>query len=362
MEASPATHLTLTPQANIAILRRQLAKRLVTLLAVPPTLLLAGTVGYRLIEGWPLLDCLYMTVITLTTVGYREVGPLSPAGQVFTILLALSGVFALFYSGTVVIQSILEGELQVLLGSYRVRRILAELKDHVIVCGYGRVGRLVCRELDAAGQPFVVIDRNLEVLRDVTFQHGIPLEGDATSEDVLREAGLERARALVASLASDADNLYITMTARLMNPALRIVARADDERAERKLTRAGADRVVAPYRLGGLRIAHAILRPSVVEFLDLAVGGRDIELAVEEIELRDDSTLVGRTLRDSGLRDAYDIIVIALRRGEFMHVNPSPETVFQPGDTIIVTGHREKLDRFIRDHGRRGNGVRRSAR
>ena len=358
MEACPGSSLTLAPQANIAILRRQLTRRLITLLAVPPTLLAAGTTGYRVIEGWPLLDCLYMTVITLTTVGYREVGPLSTAGQVFTILLALSGVFALFYSATVVIQAILEGELQVLLGSYRVRRILAELHDHVIVCGYGRVGRLVCRELDAAGQPFVVIDPSDEVLRDVVFQHGIPLEGDATSEDVLREAGVERARALVASLASDADNLYITMTARLMNPDLRIVARADDDRAERKLTRAGANRVVAPYRLGGLRIAHAILRPTVVEFLDLAVGGKDIELAVEEVELREDSPLVGRALRDSGLRDEFDIIVIALRRGDQMLVNPRPETQFRPGDTIIVTGHRDKLDRFIREHAKRSNSQR----
>jgi len=354
MATCPGTSLTLTPQANIEILRRQLIKRLIILVLVPPTLLTLGTVGYRLIEGWPVLDCLYMTVITLTTVGYREVAPLSTGGQWFTILLALSGVFALFYSATVVIQAILEGELQVLLGSYRVRRVLSELQDHVIVCGFGRVGRLVCRELDSAGQSFVVIDHNPDVLGDVTFQHGIPLEGDATSEDVLREAGIERAQALVAVLASDADNLYITMTARLLNPKLRIVARADDERAEQKLTRAGADRVVAPYRLGGVRIAHAILRPSVVEFLDLAVGGKDIALAVEEIELRDDSTLTGKPLRDTGLRDEYDIIVIAVRHGDQMFINPRPETVFSPGDTIIATGQRENLDRFIRDHGKRG--------
>ncbi len=351
MGPNSAPHVSLAPRANIEILRRQVLRRYATIALIPPFLLSAGTVGYRLIEGWSWLDCLYMTVITLTTVGFREVGPLSVAGQIFTVFLALSGIFAIFYSGTVVVQGILEGELRALLGSYRVRRILSELENHVIVCGYGRVGRIVCDELDRNRQPFVVIDKSLQVLEDVSFQYGIPLEGDATLEEVLLEAGIQRARALAAVLASTPDNLYITLTARLLHPKLRIVARADDERSEQKLRRAGADRVVSPHRIGGSRLAMAILRPNVVEFMELAVAGRDLELSVEEVTIRADSDIVNKPLRESNLRERYGLIVIAVLRDRQMIYNPEPGFRFAAGDHLICIGHRDKLTLFVREHG-----------
>ena len=209
-------------------------------------LLSAGTLGYVLIEGWPAFDALYMTVITLTTVGYLEVHPLSTAGRAFTMVLALLGIFTLFYLAGDFIRGMVSGEVARLLGRQRMERQLAALKDHMIVCGFGRMGRLVCEHFSAAGLPFVLVEQQAPLLDGFHMPHGIPLHGDATAEDVLRRAGVERARALVTAAASDADNLYITMTSRLLNDKLLIVARAEEEAAERKLKRAGASRVVRP--------------------------------------------------------------------------------------------------------------------
>jgi voltage-gated potassium channel len=310
-------------------------------------LLGAGTLGYVLIEGWPAFDALYMTVITLTTVGYLEVHPLSTAGRAFTMALALGGIFTLFFLAGDFIRGMVSGEVARLLGRQRMERQLAGIKNHLIVCGFGRMGHLVCEQFSTAGLPFVIVEQSAPLLEGFRMAHGIPLHGDATSEEVLRRAGVDRARALVTAAASDADNLYITMTARLLNEKLLIVARAEEEAAERKLRRAGASRVVSPYAIGGQRVAQAVLRPNVMDFLELATKSEHLELQIEETEIGAKSGLAGRSLKDSALRQDLGIIIVAIKKpGGRMVFNPEPATVIEANDLLITLGHRQQLDRL----------------
>lgn len=318
-------------------------------LSVPALLLGIGTLGYMVIEGWGAFDALYMTVITLTTVGFAEIHPLGSAGRTFTMLLSLGGVFTMFYAATALISAIVTGQVRGDLWRQRMERRLDALHDHVIVCGLGRMGRLVCGEFSALGEPFVVIDRSAEVLESFTFPAAIPLAGDATSDEVLRRAGVDRARVLVTLAASDADNLYITMSARLLNEKLTIVARAEEDGAEKKLVRAGANRVISPYVIGGHRVAQAVLRPAVMDFLELATREDYLELQIEEIDLQPGSALAGAQIKDTRIRRDLGIIVVAVKRGtEAMVFNPSPDMAMAAGDTLIVLGHREQLDRLER--------------
>jgi voltage-gated potassium channel len=326
-----------------------LPRRILLPLLLPLALLVVGTVGYRLIEGepWSFFDSLYMTVITLTTVGYGETHTLSPAGRFFTMVLLLGGVFTLFYAATEVIRYVISGEMQAALGKQLMERNLAEMRNHLIICGFGRMGQLVCQEFSEQKIPFVVIDRHEQALKDFRPPLGIPLVGDATNDEVLLKAGVKRARGLVTVAASDADNLYITMSARLLNDALFIVARAEDEHAETKLIRAGANRVVSPYVIGGARVAQAVLRPTVVDFIELATRTQHMELQIEETQINPRSLLVGTTLRDSQLRQALGIILVAIKKksGE-MIFNPAPEAVLDAGDILITLGHRQQLDQL----------------
>jgi voltage-gated potassium channel len=322
-------------------------RQLALIVSLPVLLLGAGTAGFMAVEGWPAFEALYMTVITVTTVGFMEVRPLSVQGRAFTMLLALGGVFTLFYAAAEVIRAVVSGELRGALGRERMERSLSRISDHCIVCGFGRMGRLVCQEFSALGSPFVVVDRDDEALRSFALPHGFPLHGDATSEEVLRRAGIDRARVLVSLAASDADNLYITMTARLMNDRLRIVARAEDEAAAKKLERAGANRVVSPYVIGGQRVALAVLRPSVVDFLELATRSEHLDLQIEEAVVRERSPLAGKNLRESGIRQDLGIIVVAIKRPDGrMTFNPASEFVLSVSDTLIALGHRKQLDRL----------------
>jgi voltage-gated potassium channel len=320
------------------------------LILVPILLLLAGTLGYYFVEPeYSLFDSLYMTVTTLTTVGYGEVHPLSTAGRTFTMLLLLGGVFTLFYAATEGIRAIVSGEVQGLWEKQRMERSLSALKDHMIICGFGRMGRYVCREFSTQGLPFVVVDRAGELLHGFDIPHGIALPGDATSDEILKKAGVERARALVCVAASDADNLYITMSARLLNDQLFIVARAENELAQEKLLRAGANRVVSPYVIGGARMAHAILRPTVVDFIELATRTEHLDLQIEEVQLTSRSKLVGAMLRDSRLRQDQGIVIVAIKKATgHMVYNPQSDTVFEAGDILIVLGNREQLDELER--------------
>jgi voltage-gated potassium channel len=295
-------------------------------------LVVVGTAGYVLVEGWGLLDALYMTVITITTVGFLEVHPLGAAGRFFTMGLALGGVFTAFYAAAELIRSVVTGEIRTVLGRQRMESRLEKLSGHLVVCGYGRMGRLVAEEFSAGGLDFVVVDRDPRVFEGFALRGGIPLVGEATADDVLRQAGIARARALVTAAASDADNLFITLSARLLNERLFIVARAEGEGAEIKLRRAGASRVVSP---------------NAMDFIELATRTGHLELQIEEAEVRPGSSLVGSTLKTSPVRRELGVIVVAIKKKDGkMAYNPASDATLEAGDLLIALGRRGQLDRL----------------
>ena len=306
-----------------------------------------GTVGYMEIEHWRFLESLYMTVITITTVGFNEVHPLHSEGRVFTIALALVGVFTLFYAATAAIRAIVSGEVRGDIGRQRMERTLSELRDHVIVCGFGRMGRFVCAELSASGHPFVALDKQPAALQGFQMAHGLALTGDATSDGVLRKAGIDRARVLLSLAAADAENLYITMSARLLNEKLLIVSRAEDQATQKKLLRAGANRVIAPYVIAGQTVVQAVERPTALSFLELATRSDYRELQIEETEVKPGSRLAGSRLDDAHLRREMGITVVAVKKpDQKMIFSPSPEVLLEPGDILICLGHRDQLGRL----------------
>ncbi len=318
------------------------------LLLVPVLLVVAGTVGYYLLEPeYTLFDALYMTVITLTTVGYEEVHPLHFQGRVFTIVLLLVGVMTFFFATTEIIRGIVSGELHTLLGKRLMEQNLAAMKQHIIVCGYGRIGRAVCQELARQKVPFVLVERHEDIIRDFQMPQAVALTGDATADEVLKKAGIDRARALITVAATDADNLYITMSARLLNENLFIVARAEQPAAEQKLVRAGANRVVSPHTLGGLKMTHAVLRPAVVDFIELATRTEHLDLQIEETLIHAGSRLAGATLRATRLRQDPGVIIVAIKRADgHMQSNPSGDHTLRAGDTLIAVGGTTQLERL----------------
>ncbi len=320
--------------------------RVARILGLLVLILVAGAAGYHWIEGWELSDSLYMVVITLSTVGYREVGSLTPAGKWFTMVLIVAGVGLVTYAVGTVTRMVVEGELQLLLGRKRAMSRIRRMKDHYIICGYGRIGGLVAREFERRPLPFVVVEKDeAQVVRIPT--HYPVVVGDATEEDVLREAGIERARGLVAVLPTDANNLFVTLSARGLNPDLFILSRYEEEKTEAKLLRAGADKVVSPYIIGGNRMAQAVLRPSVIDFIELATTTTELGLQMEEVLLDDASCLAGRSLAESPIRSQLDIIVVAIhRRDGHMAFNPAARTAPEGGDRLIVIGEREQLDKL----------------
>lgn len=310
-------------------------------------ILVLGTAGYMLIERWELLDAIYMTVITITTVGFKEVRDVSEAGRIFTLIIIFTGMGIMAYTLGMVAQVMVEFQVRSIFGRRKLGSKIKLLKNHYIICGYGRIGRIIAQELKENGIPLLVIDNDPESKQALDI-HEIPyIIDDATSEDILIEAGIERAKGLVAVVLSDADNLFITITARGLNPELFILARTDEDHARRKLLRAGANRVVMPYRIGGQKMAHTIIRPAVTEFLEFTVDDQGIELKMEELLVGEKSRLDGVTLADSGIRQEMNIIIVAIRKkdGE-MKFNPSSESRIEIGDTLIALGHSNELRRL----------------
>lgn len=303
-----------------------------------------GTAGYMVVEGWSAWDAFYMTIISVTTVGYREVHATSFAGQVWTVFVLLAGVSTLFYTASVVMAEIVEGGLRKGLESRRFNRMLEQLKDHFIICGYGRIGGVIADEFQRQGIPYVVVDRDPERVHAVIARGGMAVEADASREDVLRRIGIERARGLIAAVGTDAENVYTVLTARVLRPDLFIIARIESEDAEPKLKRAGADRVLSPYQLGGVQMAATALRPAVVDFMRLATSSERLDLAAEQIEVKANSRFVGASIRDANLRQDFGVIVVAIKRAAgHMEFNPAPEAIIGANDQLVVLGHPDQL-------------------
>jgi voltage-gated potassium channel len=306
--------------------------------------LVGGTAGYVLIEGWIPWDAFYMTVITVTTVGYREVHELSRAGQIFTSVLAVTGVGAALYTFSLLAAGVVEGGLQRRLKLRRLTKMIDELTDHFIVCGSGRIGSVIADELRRQGVPFIVIERDPSRAKEILERGDIAVEADASREEVLKRVGIDRARGLIAAVGTDAENVYTVLSARVLRPDLFIIGRADSEDAERKLLRAGANRVVSPYQIGARQLAQTALRPAVFDFVQLATSAESLELAMEQIRIGDRSELAGRSILDANLRQRFSVIVVGIqRRGGRMEFNPAPDAVMQDGDQLIVLGRPEQF-------------------
>jgi voltage-gated potassium channel len=307
-----------------------------------------GVAGFHLLEGFSLVDSLYMTVITISTVGFGEVRTLSPAGRLFTIGLILGGVGIAAYTLTTVMEYLVSGRWHASWVKRRERKMLDALEGHIIVCGFGRVGRFVAQDLKAEEIPFVILEKDPERM-ELTRRFGyLALQGNAANENLLDEAGIRRARGLVAAVDSDAENVYITLTARGLNPRLYIIARANFEESESKLLRAGADRVLLPYRISGKRMVTMLLRPEVADFLDEVAFAGGVELLLEQVKVGGKSALRGMTLAEARSALQADVTVVAYKdSGSVKNMRPGPETRLMEGMQLLVLGTRDDLRRLL---------------
>jgi voltage-gated potassium channel len=302
-----------------------------------------GTLAFRVLEGWSILDSVYVTVQTLTTVGYGDQTPRTTAGKSFATVFMLFGVGIVLYALTAAVQSIVQSELVATFGQRRLSRKMSKLRNHFIICGAGRVGSHLVRSLLSANDTFIVIERNPEKVAELTNMGVTVLVRDATLEESLREAGVDHARGLAACLPDDADNVYVVLTARDISPNIHIVARAVEEQAEPKLIRAGANRVVAPTIIGGHRMAVALTKPAVGDFID-SVTANKLDLGFEQLEVDSASPLAGRKLRDTTIRSEMNIVIVSIRRSNGQIVfNPSGDTTIEAGDMLIAIGDAEAL-------------------
>jgi voltage-gated potassium channel len=300
-----------------------------------------------IIEDWRFLDALYMTVITISTVGYREVNQVGDVGRVFTILLVAIGVGFTLYVAAAVVQFMVEGRIRIILGRRRLDKKINRLKNHYIVCGYGRIGRVICRNLRRKPLDVVAIDNGPELIPVMDEDGILYVSGDAADEASLIKAGIQRAKGLVAALATDMDNVFLVLTARQLAPELTIIARASQEAVKSKLQAAGADSVESPYEMGAVSMAHHIIQPTVTNFLDLAFAHGRKDIQMEEIPVSESSELVNVPLKDSGIRQNYNLIIMAIKKPDGdMLFNPSYEAAIMPDDTVIAVGELENLQKL----------------
>jgi len=320
------------------------AKKLWISLGIMVIIFAFGTAGYEFIEGWSFLDSLYMTAITLTTVGFGEIRPLSDKGVVFTLFLIACGMSLIVYTAKTATALVVEGEIQKYVGRQRMKKSLAKMKDHFIICGFGRIGQKICEEFTSESITHVVIERD-EDLVDSKGDCGVQLIlGEATSDPVLLEAGIERARGLITAVNSPADNVFITLTARQLNPDLLLVARAETHDNEQKLYRAGANKVIFPHSIGGRSMAMAALRPSVDQFMDPDILREKYGVCLEEIRLNAGSVLCDKALREVSFSKNFGLIVIGIIRSTSeVRFNPGPDTMLREGDDLILFGSNDQL-------------------
>ncbi len=306
-----------------------------------------GIYIYSYIEGWSLLDSFYQVVITLSTVGFKEVYPLSEKGRFHTSLLIIFGVGTYAYLLGSFTEAFIEGRIQMFWGKKKMEKKIARLKDHYIICGYGRIGSIVARELLRENCEIVIIDKNPDVINKLKEKRYLYVEGDATSDEILLQAGLKRAKAVITTLTSDAQNIYVTLSVKQLSPNTEVIARAEDESSIPKLKYAGADKVLTPYLIGGLRMAQLVLRPTVINFLEMAIHGNDMGLQMEELKVSPNSELVDKDLIESQIRPKYNIIIIAMKKKDGRIVyNPTPKEKICAEDTLIVVGRKSDLERI----------------
>ncbi len=306
-----------------------------------------GTAGYMVIEDWTVLDAIYMTVITLSTIGYGEVHPVSQTGRIFTVILIVMGVgFVLYVIGNVV-QFLVEGRIRLVLGRRKLEKQIGQLNDHFIVCGYGRMGRALCRYLTQKHLQFVVIEKNEDRIPVMNTDHILYIAGDATIEDNLLNAGLKRASNLITALGTDADNVFLVLLAKGLNPNIYVVARASQNASKKPLDTAGANVVVSPFDVGARRMAHAVLRPNVIRFLEFAFADEETDIHIEEIAVDESSQFVGVSLQESGIRQDYDLMILSTVNADGeMVFNPSADTTIKSGEKVIAVGSSDNLSKL----------------
>jgi voltage-gated potassium channel len=324
--------------------RRHLGPRLGVPLGLLTTVIAGGTLGYVVIEGWSAWDAFYMTVTTVATVGYREVNPLSRAGQVFTVILVFGGVGTALYTFSAVATIMVEGGWRQALEQRRYARMIEQLTDHFIVCGFGRIGSIIAEEFRCQKVPFVIVDNQPDRVRLAT-ERGFPaIEADASREEALKQAGVGRARGLVAAVGTDAENVYAILTARGLRPDLFVVGRAESADSVAILQKAGADRVISPYQIGAMQMAQTALRPAVVDFVEFATSSGNVELVMEQVRIHPGSALAGQSLVNSNLRQRFKVVVVGIKRSDgAMEFNPAPEAIMQAGDDLVVLGSGSSL-------------------
>ena len=308
-------------------------------------LVLVGTFGYMFFENTGFWMGMYLTIITVFTVGYGDIVPIHPSGRIFTVLLVISSVSFVFYTFTKITETMIEGELRGLYKRRRMNKEIARLRDHYIVCGFGRIGKEICKILKEHQRPFLVIEKDEEEIGALEEMGYLRLQGDGAADEILQAAGIDRAKGLVSVVASDADNLFITLTARGLNPNLYIMARSSGGHGvQTKLKRAGATKVISPYSIGARRMAHLIVRPTVADFIDLTMRAGELDLMMEELLVSPTSHLNGKNLIESEIRKKYDVIVVAIKRQDgTMLFNPKPDSIILSGDILIVLGATDHI-------------------
>ncbi len=308
---------------------------------------LYGIYIFMYIEGWNFLDSFYQVVITLSTVGFKEVHNFSDEGKIHTSILIILGVGTYAYIIGSFTNAFLEGKIQLFWGKKRMEAKILSLKNHYIICGYGRIGSIVANELKREGCTVVVIENNKETIKELIENKFFYVEGNATDDKVLYKAGIKNAQALITALSTDAQNVYVALTARQISPKLTIIARAENEDSIRKLELAGATRALTPHILGGLRMAQMVLRPTVINFLDMAIHGNDLNLQMEEIIIPETSEIAGKNIIDTELRPRFNLIIIAIKKHDgSMIYNPQAKEVLEGRDTLIVVGKKSDLKKF----------------
>jgi len=308
-----------------------------------------GTGGYMIIEGWPFDDALYMTIITMATVGYGEVHQISDTGRAFTMFLIVMGVGYFMYVVGLIVQFLVEDRIRVILGRRKLEIQIAKLKNHYIICGYGRIGRVLSRYLTERYLDVVIIEKNSDRQERMDEDGVLYLIGEATDENLLIKAGIERAKGLVTAVATDSENVFLTLIAKQLNPELFVVARAIQNTAKRTLQAAGAEKVISPYDLGARRMAHAILRPTVIKFLELAFTDDNTDIQVEEILVHSTSRLLNVELKNSGIRQQLDLIILTIKKADgSMIFNPKADTRIETDDTLVVVGRARSVTQLAK--------------